>query len=303
MNRAARLAAAWLRAAATSMLIGAMSAGAAQAIEVVDDAGRRVALDAPARRVIALGPHLTELVYAAGGGDRLVGVLRYSDHPPEARRLPAVGDAYALNFETIARLKPDLVLLWSSGVNDRHKTQLRSMNLTVFESEIRDVAGIAGTLRRLGTLLDSQPVAERAARDTEAQWAALGKRYANRRPVRVFYQLWHDPLMTLNGEHVISRAIEACGGVNPFATLPGLTPTISWEAAVRANPQVIVTADSKDEPPHLGRWRHFTEVEAVQRNRFAVLDGSLIARMGPRFVLGAAALCEAIDNARSTIGP
>lgn len=283
---------------ALGALCGIGLAAHAQPIDVVDDAGHALRLEKPAQRVVALGPHLTELVYAAGAGERLVGVLRYSDFPAAARSVPVVGDAHALNFETIATLKPDLVLLWSSGVNDRHRSQLRAMRLPVFESEIREVAGIARTLRTLGALFATGPVAERAASEVERQWAALRATYGSRSPVRVFYQLWPDPLMTLNGEHVISRAIDACGGVNAFARLPGLTPTIGWEAAVRSDPQVIVTAGSEGEPPSLARWPQFPDVEAVRRRNVAVLDGNLIARMGPRFVLGAKALCEAIDRAR-----
>jgi iron complex transport system substrate-binding protein len=248
--------------------------------------------------VISLAPHLTELAFAAGGGAAVVGVMRYSDYPEAATRLPVVGDAFALNFEAIAKLKPDLVLVWGSGLNDRQKTQLRALGLPVFESEIRDVEGIARTLRTLGTLMGTSPAAELVAREVERQWTALRAMYAQRRPVRVFFQLWREPLMTVNREHVISRAIEACGGRNVFAQLSALTPTVSWEAAVQSNPQLLVTAGSKVEPADFGRWREFKQVEAVKRQRLAVVDGNLLGRMGPRFVQGAAQMCEAIDASR-----
>ena len=255
----------------------------------------------PARRIVTLAPHLAELVEAAGGSGRLVGVIRYSDFPPEVRRVPVIGDAFSLNFEAIAALKPDLVLAWGSGTNERHKAQLRRMGLRVVDIEIGTVEGIAATLRQLGTLMATQPQADRAADELLASWAALRAQYAARRPIRVFWQLWHDPLMTVNGQHLVSAAITACGGTNVFAALPALTPTVSWEAAARANPEVIATAASPEEPADWGRWKDLPRVSAVAHDAFVKVDGNLITRMGPRFVQGAQALCEGIDKARSAL--
>jgi len=267
--------------------------------QVTDDAGRTVVLAAPARRVISLGPQLTELAYAAGGGAAMVGAIRYSDFPDAALALPIVGDAHAIDFERIAQLKPDLVLVWGSGLNERHKARLRSLGLTVYESEIRHAQGISDTLRRLGALLGRADTAEAAARRFEAQWRALGDRYRGRPTVRVFWQLWHEPLMTVNREHLISEAMRTCGGVNVFADLPLLTPTVSWEAAVAADPQLIATAAQREDVTRdFAPWRRFTNVSAVKQQRFASIDGDLIGRMGPRFIEGAAALCEAIERAR-----
>jgi len=270
----------------------------AGAVSVTDDGGHLITLPQPARRVVALAPHLTELVFAAGGGDALIGVIRYSDFPKQALALPQVGDAFALNLERIAQLKPDLVLVWRSGLPERQREQLRALGIPLFDSEIRRVDDIASTLRRLGTLLGSSTVADAAASDLLQRWSALQSRYAGRRPVRVFYQLWHQPLMTINGEHLIAQAIGACGGVNVFAGLSGLTPTVSWEAAAQADPQLIASArvDAAAAPP--GRWAELGQVDAVRRGRYALLPPDLLGRMGPRFVEGAQLLCEAIDRAR-----
>lgn len=269
----------------------------AAALSVRDDTGASVTLAQPARRVLALGPHLVEIAFAAGAGDTLVGALRYSDYPEAAGRLPVVGDAFALNFELIAQMRPDLVLVWGSGMNDRQKSQLRRLRLPLVEIEIRRVEDIARALRQVGTLT-ARPAAEAAASSLESRWRALRDRFGGRAPVSVFYQLWHDPLMTVNREHLIQQAIDACGGVNAFADQPVLTPTLSWEAAVQSDPQVVVSADSRDEAANFGRWRQFGRVRAVRNDRLVIVDGNLIARMGPRFVDGAWQLCEAIDLAR-----
>jgi iron complex transport system substrate-binding protein len=266
---------------------------------VTDDSGRSVRLAAPAQRVVSLGPHLTEMVFAAGAGDALVGVIRWSDFPPAAQALPIVGDAHAIDFERVVQLQPDLVLVWSSGLNERHKARLRSLGLAVYESEIRRAQGIPDTLRRLGTLLGRGAGAEAAARRFEQQWQALVDGHRGKAPVRVFWQLWHEPLMTVNGEHLISEAMRACGGVNVFAGLPLLTPTVSREAAVAADPQLVAgSGRAADAARDFAAWQRFAQVSAVRRQRFASIDGDLIGRMGPRFVEGAQALCDAIDGAR-----
>ena len=269
-------------------------------VRVTDDAGHSVVLAAPAKRVVSLGPHLTELAFAAGGGDALVGVIRYSNFPEAAKQLPIVGDAHAIDFERIAQLKPDLVLVWGSGLNERHKARLRSLGLAVYESEIRTAQGIPDTLRRLGTLVGHADTAESQARRFETRWQNLAERHQGKSPpVRVFWQLWHEPLMTINREHLISEAMRACGGVNVFADLPLLTPSVSWEAAVASDPQLIATSGRPtDARRDFAAWQRFSKVTAVKQQRYASIDGDLIGRMGPRFVEGAEALCGAIEGVR-----
>lgn len=286
----------WLAA----LLLALAPLAAAAEVRVTDDAGHGVVLAAPATRIVSLGPHLTELAYAAGGGSAVVGVIRYSDFPDAARKLPIVGDAHAIDFERIVQLKPDLVLVWGSGLNERHKARLRSLGLTVYESEIRQAQGIPDTLRRLGTLLGHADNADAAARRFESQWRSLAERYKGRPPVRVFWQLWHEPLMTINREHLIGEAMRTCGGVNVFADLPLLTPSVSWEAAIAADPQLIAGSGRKDDIERdFAAWRRLGKsVNAVRQQRYASIDGNLIGRMGPRFVDGAAALCDAMEAAR-----
>ncbi len=270
----------------------------AQPVNVRDDTGQEVKLAQPARRVIALAPNLVELAYDAGGGAALVGAIRYSDHPPAAKKLPRIGDAFALNLERIAQLKPDLLLVWQSGLPERQREQLRALGVPLYESEIRRVEDVATTLQRLGVLLGTQPIADAAAAALMQHWQALQSRYAKRAPVRVFYQLWHQPLMTINSEHLIAQAITACGGVNVFAALPALTPTVGWEAVVQADPQLVASAridDVSRTPP--GRWPELPQIDAVKHGRFALLPPE-IDRMSPRFVDAAQALCEAIDKVR-----
>lgn len=287
------------RSAAAALLTALLACGAPGApVTVRDDAAVALTLAAPARRAVALAPHLAELVFAAGAGDRLVAVMRYSEFPPEAARLPVIGDAFAINLEAIAALQPDLLLVWRSGINLRQQQRLQALGLPVFANEITTVEGIADTLRRLGRLFGTEAAADAAAAQTERRWQALRERYAHRAPVRVFYQLWHEPLMTVNRGHLIDQAITACGGINVFGEQPVLTPTVSWEAAAAADPQLVVTGAAANEPAHLEGWQRLGRVTAVRTGRLIALDGHRLARMSPAFLDGALALCEAIDQAR-----
>lgn len=279
-------------------LVLPMAVARAQPVSGTDDSGHAIRLPRPAQRVIALGPHLTEQVFALGAGAQVVGVSRFSDFPEAAQRLPVVGDAVAIAHEQIARLQPDLILVWRTGFPERARAPLRALGVPVFESEIRSVPELARSLRTLGVLLGRPEAGQAEASRVEQQWTQLQADYARRRPVRVFYQLWHRPLMTVNREHLISQAIGACGGVNVFGELPALTPTVSWEAAVQRNPELIAMAGAPSDHPELGQWPRFPAVAAVHHQRYALIDGDLIGRMGPRFVQGARALCEAIDKAR-----
>ena len=286
------------RRLALAALLAPLAARADAGLRIVDDAGHAVVLAHPARRIVTLAPHLTELVYAAGAGDALVAVGRFSDYPPAALAKPVVGDAFTVDYEALSKLHPDLILVWGSGTAERTKAKLRSLGLPVYEIEIRDVAGLGETLRNIGRLAGTDAVAQVRAQAIAADWARLKADNAGRAPVRVFFQLWDAPLMTLNGQHLISSAINACGGVNVFAELPTLTATVSWEVAVQRDPELVMTAGSASEPARPGRWSSFAQVSATRHGEFGRIEGDLIARSGPRFVDGARELCVAIDRAR-----
>jgi iron complex transport system substrate-binding protein len=282
------------------------AAQAHAAITVTDDTGAAVTLQAPAQRVISLAPHVTELIYAAGGGAKLVGAVSYSDYPPEAKQVPRVGDNKALDLERIVALKPDLIVVWRHGNAQRQLERLREMHVPLFFSEPHRLDDVAVSLTKLGQLLGTSPAADAAATTYRRQIAGLRATYANRPPVSVFYQVWDQPLMTLNGDHMVSDVISLCGGRNVFAKLEPLVPTISTEAVLAANPQAIVTAaPGATRPdrslPQLDTWRAWPGLSAVANNNLFAIDGDLINRPAPRIAEGAKQLCEDLDVARQRI--
>ncbi|WOD20876.1 cobalamin-binding protein [Paraburkholderia kirstenboschensis] len=275
-------------------------------IAVTDDTGAVLTLAAPAQRVISLAPHVTELLYAAGGGLKIVGAVSYSDYPPEAQQLPRVGDNKSLDLERIVALKPDLIVVWRHGNAQRQLDRLRELHIPLFFSEPHHLDDVAVSLTKLGELLGTSFTADTAAAAYRRDIARLRAQYANRPAVSVFYQVWDQPLMTLNGEHMVSDVIELCGGRNVFARLQPLVPTVSTEAVLAANPQAIVTAaPGATKPdttlPQLGAWRAWPRLSAVANNNLFAIDGDLINRPAPRIALGAKQMCEDLDLARSRI--
>ncbi|SIO67650.1 cobalamin-binding protein [Paraburkholderia phenazinium] len=290
---------------AGAMLLACAYASSAHAtVTATDDTGATVALAAPAQRVISLAPHVTELIYAAGGGAKLVGAVSYSDYPSEAKQVPRVGDNKALDLERIVALKPDLIVVWRHGNAQAQLERLRELHIPLFFSEPHQLDDVAVTLTRLGTLLGTSGTADAAASAYRQDIAQLRSRYASRPPVSVFYQVWDQPLMTLNGTHMISDVITLCGGRNVFAKLAPLVPTVSTEAVLAANPEAIVTASAgatkPDAPlPQLEKWRAWPSLKAVARNNLFAIDGDLIDRPAPRIAQGARQLCEDLEVARS----
>jgi iron complex transport system substrate-binding protein len=275
----------------------------AQPVSVVDDQGRTVTLPAPARRIVSVAPHVTELLFAAGGGERIVGAVEFSDYPPQARTVRRVGDNKALDLEAIAALKPDLVVVWRHGNAQRQLDKLRGLGIPMYQSEPKRLEDIGPALERLGRLMGTEAVARHEAQAFEAGLSGLRTQYARRSPVRVFYQVWRSPLMTLNGTHMVSDVIRLCGGVNVFGDLQALVPTLDEEAVLQADPEVILTAamgatPSKRPLDDLQGWKRFGRLQAVARGNLYAIDGDLLNRPTPRLLQGAQRVCQVLDEAR-----
>lgn len=277
-------------------LVMAPAAGAE--LRVTDDTGAVVTLAAPARRIVSLAPHATELLFAAGAGERIVGVVAGSNFPPAAARLPVIGDVHALDLERIVALKPDLIVTWPYTTAPQ-VAMLRTRGIPVFTTDPRTIDGIAVDLERLGELAGTREVAARAAAAFRAQIAAAARAASTKRRLRVFYQIWDAPLFTLGGGHLITQALAACGADNVFAALTIPAPTVSVEAVLAARPDVIVAgADGAVRPPWLDAWKRWRELPPVRDGNLFVVDANLLHRPGPRFAEGVAQLCAALDRAR-----
>lgn len=269
-------------------------------VSVVDDSGATVRLAQPAQRIVTLAPHMAETVFAAGAGEKLVGAVEYSDYPAAARKVRRVGGYSRLDLEIIAALKPDLIIAWQSGNAPAHIEKLRALGFPVYVSQPERIEDVASEIERIGRLAGSGRVADPLAAKLRQRLADLRKNYSQRSPVRTFYQIWKQPLVTIGGQQIISSVIRLCGGENVFARLETLAPSVTVEAVIAANPEAII-ASGMDEarPEWLDDWRRWTSMTAVVRDNLYFVPPELIQRHTPRLLDGAEQLCRHLETARS----
>ncbi|MDR9439716.1 MAG: cobalamin-binding protein [Halomonas sp.] len=265
----------------------------------IDDSGHEICLETPAERIIALSPGATELLFAAGAGERVVAVVDHSDYPPEAGELPSMGSHERLDLERLVALEPDLVIGWASGNPAEQVERLERLGLPVFRIEPRDFEGIATALARLARLAGSAEEGRLAAERFRQGLAELAARHDTAPAVPVFYQVWDSPLMTVNDEHLIAKVISLCGGVNVFGHLTRLVPRIGEEALLAADPEVILAGGRGEENRSwLAHWKRFSDLTAVARENLFFLPPSLLQRPTPRLLEGSRLLCEKLEVAR-----
>lgn len=278
----------------------ALSSGAHADLLFTDDTGQVVRLKAPAKRIVTLAPHAAESLYAAGAGDKLVGTVDYSDYPPAAKKVPRVGGYSRVDLEAVAALKPDLVLAWESGNNMTQVDQLKALGLTVYVSQPNTIENVANQIERLGQLAGTEAVANAVADHFRKQLENLRAANAGKPKVRVFYQIWKTPLMTVGGPQIITDAIRICGGENVFGHLKQMAPNVSVEAVLEADPEAIVATGMGDARPEwLHDWDPWTRMTAVKRNNLFHINPDIMQRHTPRILDGTEKLCAHLDVARS----
>lgn len=268
-------------------------------MEIVDDVGNRIQLQGPAKRIVSLAPHITELLFAIGAGDKLAATVEHSDYPLPAKSVTRIGRHNALDLERILLLKPDLIIAWQSGNPVHQVSKLQQLGLQVFYSEPRHLLDIGNTVQRFGQITGLENNASAVQQAFLKKYLALKKQYAGQASVRVFYEIWNQPLMTVNGDHIINEVIELCGGVNVFANLTVLAPTVNLEAVIEADPQVIIASGVGDEaPPWLSEWQQWPHMQAVKQNHIYHINPDIIHRQTVRLLAGAQRVCEILQQVR-----
>ncbi|RLA55039.1 MAG: cobalamin-binding protein [Gammaproteobacteria bacterium] len=272
-------------------------------IRVEDALGRQLVLKNPAVRIVSLAPHITEVVFAAGAGEQLVGAVSYSDYPEAAKDIPRVGSYDSVSLETLVALGPDLILAWRSGNGDEVVKRLGSLGLTVYVDEPKTLEDVAQSLRVVGQLTGNDDTANAAAQDFMDALLRLRETYSERETIGVYYQIWDEPLLTLNGDHLISDVVRLCGGSNVFADAITLVSRISVESVIRADPQVIIASGmDQARPQWLDAWRQWDSMQAVQNKQLYFVPPDLLQRHTPRIIQGAEILCRQLQQAREYYG-
>jgi iron complex transport system substrate-binding protein len=261
------------------------------------------------QRIITLAPHLSELVDVAGGSERLVSVSAFSNLPESVKQLPITSDARSIDLEKMKSLRPDLIIYWRGGTSE---SQIQSIKKT-FNKDVqfisvqpKKLSDIASDIETIGKALGTEAVAKKNAGALRLKITELTNNQKNinqkntgARKVRVFYQVWAQPLMTLNQDHIIGDIIQLCGGEQLFASEKVLVPTVSREAVIKANPEIIFTAvDSSKMKTDWSMWSSFPQLAATKNKAFIDLDGDIISRPSPRIMQGAEKICTEINKVR-----
>ncbi|HES77256.1 MAG TPA: cobalamin-binding protein [bacterium] len=262
--------------------------------------GSPFCLEQPAQRIISLAPHLTEMAFAAGAGAQLVAVVSYSDFPPAARTLPNLGNYNQPDMEKLLTLKPDLVLAWHSGAAPALLDTLKRLGIKVWVSRGEHIEDIPIELRSIGLLSGHPAAGQQAAEAFEHELGLITQEHARSRPVRGFFQIWPQPLVTVSDAHFIAEAMQRCGIENIVGKTSSTTPTWSEEAVVRARPELILTS-----PParDFDRWARWPDLPAVKNHALVILPADVLMRPAPRMLEGLRALCAAADRVRATQAP
>ncbi len=248
-------------------------------------------------RIVSLAPNLTELVYAVGAGDALVGVSAYSDYPPAARTLPLIGDAFTVDQERLALLGPDLLLVWQSGTPAHVVDELLNAGFQVEVLRTQSLDDVARALLRIGQLTGRADEAKSAAERYRRELHVLTSKYAGSEKIRVFYQVSRRPLYTVNGEHYVSELIERCGGTNVFYDLSELAPAIAVEAVIERDPEVMLASTDAGSDAFV-EWERWPQIAANRLGNRFLVPADEIGRATTRLVIAGEALCAALQTGR-----
>lgn len=267
------------------------------AVEAQDAEGRVVHLENPAKRIIALAPHIVENLYSIGAQSSIVGAVQYSDYPESAGQIPRVGGVGAMSLEKIVALQPDLIILWGSGTPPGLRSGIERLGLSYFVDEVRSLADLNHSFLALGALTGYEP---EAAHTSAQLQSSLDKISFNTRaqilgePPEVFLQLWDQPLQSIGKEHLLNEVIERCGGRSITDNIVGLAPLVSMESVLAEDPALIIV-ENHQQSLH---WNSYPQLQAIKYNNIAVVDPDLLHRPTLRLLQGMQIICERVNASR-----
>lgn len=282
------------------IILAWLSVVTAAEVVVVDDNGQQIKLAVPAKRIVSLAPNITEVLFHIGAGEKIVGADEYSNYPEEAKDILRVNNHAAANYELILSLEPDLVIAWQSGNGNKIIDPLRKLGIPVFVVETNKMDAIPSLFRRFGKLSGHGDQAEQRAHEFSRRLQELRAAQVGKSVIKVFYQIWDEPLITLNGEHMVSDIINLCGGVNVFSDAIPLVPYVNIETVVAADPEVIIAGGSREErPAWFESWQKWSGISAVINQHIYLIPSDLMQRHSARILDGMELMCAHLDSARS----
>jgi iron complex transport system substrate-binding protein len=265
-------------------------------VRVDDDTGQHVVLPALPQRIVSLAPSATEMLFAAGLGDRLIATVDHSDEPAAAQKIPRIGNYTAVDLERLVALHADLVVVWPGGNNMAQVEKIAELGIPVYRQQVNRLHELPASLRRLGALASDPKVAESAAHQLEEQLAHLANAHGAKQQPTVFLEVWNRPIYTVGGGQLMSDALTACGTRNVFEDLKELAPAINTEAVIGRNPDIIVAAAPPGQAKEwLEEWRKFPALNAVRRGKLLPFEDTRLVHLGPSFIAATEALCAVLN--------
>jgi len=267
-------------------------------ILVKDDLGEAFELQKPVKKIVSLAPNITELLFEIEAGDLLVGVDEFSDYPLQAKSIQRVNNYSTVNYELLVALQPDIIIAWASGNGITTINKLKSLGFAVFALEISSLDDFPNAYKRLGLITSKIEESEKVSQAFKDRLETIKNRVPRTKTVRTFYQIWHDPIMTISGSHIISEIISLCGGNNVFSEVKTLTPIIDMETIILKNPQAIISSGNRVLSEWVEFWRDWHVIDAVKQENIFLIPPDLLSRQTSRILDGAEYLCDYINLAR-----
>lgn len=261
------------------------------AFVVIDDTNRKIILAHPAMRIVSLAPDLTENLFEIDAGSQIVGVIKGSDYPSSARKIPLVATYYSVDQEAILALHPDLIVAWADS---RFVPLLKKLGVPFYLSKPTKIIDVASTLERLGILAGKNIAAEQSVDNFKKRYALLKNKNSNKKNLTLFYQIWFNPLMTVTQKSWIHDAIIMCGAQNIFANLPGVAPIVNFEAVIKANPDIILAGDN--DVLFKKHWAPWKRIRAVKNQNLYTIPSDSIERASVRVLDGVEKICEIVSR-------
>jgi vitamin B12 transport system substrate-binding protein len=250
-------------------------------------------------RIITLSPHLVEILYAIGAGDRIIATVEHSDYPKSALKIPIIGNYSGIQIEKILRLKPDLIIAWKKGNHWRDLKKLQSLGIPLYNTHIENMEDLFQVMKQLSKRMNLHLHALPIIKTLEKRYRSIEQRYSTQSKIRVFYQLWDRPLRSVGKKSWVSALIRTCSGENIFNTVFSSYPLVSIESVILHNPQIMIIptqSSSKSDPFHM--WMRWKNISAIKHHQLYRLNADLLQRFTPRAIDGLTQLCQSIDIAR-----
>ncbi len=266
-----------------------------EVLSVTDDFGRTIEFESPVKSIVTFAPSNTEILFAIGAGDTVKGVTAFDDYPKEVLEIEKIGDYNGINLERIIELEPEVVIFYGKGADDE-VNRLEEAGITVLGFEPESIEEIINVIERMGTLTGKSIEAQELAESMASKKEELVGKVENFEKKKVFYEIWHEPLMAAGAGSFVDQLIILAGGENIAADSESEYPQFDLEQLIERNPEVYLTANDLPEKTaeSIGQRPGYEELDAVKNGQIYLLDGNLMSRPGPRIIEALELLVEAI---------